>query len=80
MFQKNKLSVALATGYLLVYCILLGFDALFPLAWMMLLLSPVMLFVLFYHIIKNAGFTGRELKEDEEFGYQDRQTSSLKTF
>jgi len=80
MFQKNKLSVAIATGYLLLYCILLQFDTLFPLAWALLLLSPLMLIILFYHIIRRAPYTGRELSADEEFGYQDKETTALGNF
>ena len=65
-----KLSTLLVTLYLIIYTILSRIEAAAPYIFFMFLLSPVLVFWMVYTILKFATYNGRELKENEEWGYQ----------
>ena len=46
----------------------------------MFLFSPLIVLWLVYTVIRHGRYTGRELDEQEEFGYQDREKDSLGMF
>lgn len=71
MFRHPKFSVILVTAYLLVYAIFLtvGNDRLILIARYQLLFSPLLLGWMVYTVIRYGTFSGRELKEGEEYGY-----------
>ncbi|GAA0545755.1 hypothetical protein [Chitinophaga japonensis] len=71
MLTNMYFSVAAATAYLVIYCILLQVERLQWLAFIMLILSPFVLCRMIYIILKHGRYTGRELLEDEEYGYGD---------
>ncbi len=72
MLKNASFSVIVTTIYLLTYCILLQVQHLQPLAVGMFLLSPFMLCWMVFTVLKYGRYTGRELSDDEEFGYEDR--------
>lgn len=72
MFTKASFSIIFTTAYLVIYCILLQVASLQGLAVGMFLISPFVLCWMVYVVLKYGRFTGRELAEGEEFGYEDR--------
>lgn len=58
--------------YLLVYCILLQIEHTQWIAVYMFIVSPFLVVWMVYTVLKYGVYTGRELAEDEEYGYQDR--------
>lgn len=72
MLTNSTFSVITVTVYLLLYCILLQIEHTQWLAVYMFLLSPVLIIWMVYTVLKYGVYTGRELREDEEYGYQDR--------
>ncbi len=72
MLTNSTFSVITVTVYLLLYCILLQIEHTQWLAVYMFLLSPVLVIWMVYTVLKYGVYKGRELAEDEEYGYQDR--------
>lgn len=72
MLKNASFSIIFTTAYLLIYCIFLQVQHLQGLAVGMFLFSPFVLCWMVYVILRYGRYTGRELSEDEEFGYGDR--------
>ncbi|WP_207492286.1 hypothetical protein [Aridibaculum aurantiacum] len=71
--MKKDISAALfGTAYLLVYVILFHYNAPLPILGIMFLLSPFLVIWMAYTILKHGKYEGRELAENEEWGYQDK--------
>jgi hypothetical protein len=71
--MKNyKFSTVIVTAYLVVYTFLFQAEAPLPvLAWMFVI-SPFLVIWMAYTILRYGGFTGRELHDNEEWGYDDK--------
>lgn len=75
-FMKNRyrtpfFALLLATGYLIVYAVLIyyGFDiGIWP---ALLLLGVILVIYVVYTTIRYGVYDSRELKDDEPFGYED---------
>lgn len=69
--DRSGFAIAFATLYLLVFLILLQteYDGW---VWGLFLFSPLVVIGMVYTVIRYGKFTGRELKENEEWGYEDR--------
>jgi hypothetical protein len=80
MFRNPAFATLVSTGYLLVYLILLFNEA--TLGWALLLLSasPFVLFWLVYTVIRYGKFPGKEFTEEQEWGYQDRNSREMGIF
>ena len=78
--KRPAVAAILATIYLVLYCITLQFEYLRPIGMYMFLFSPLIVLWLVYTVIRHGRYTGRELDEQEEFGYQDREKDSLGMF
>lgn len=72
MLKNSTFSVIAVTVYLLVYCILLQIEHTQWIAVDMFIVSPFLVVWMVYTVLKYGVYTGRELAEDEEYGYQDR--------
>lgn len=72
MLKHPFIVTLFATIYLLVYVVLLQFNLASNVTWTMFFLSPVLLVLLAYSIIRYGKYSGRELNEDQEWGYSDR--------
>jgi hypothetical protein len=79
MLRNEFFSVYLTTLYLLVYSILLQFEASVNYAIAMLLFSPLIICWMVYSVLKHGEYNGRELGNDE-FGYQDKPKSEKDIF
>lgn len=79
MSKNAKFAAWTVSGYLLVYCILLGFGTGFWRAFAvgMYLASPLAVIWLAYTVIRYGGNKVPELGDKAEFGYSDRDTNTL---
>ena len=66
-----KFATIFVTLYLVVYTVLLKLDVSINISLLMFSISPFLVIWMAYTILKNAPYHGRELKENEEWGYQD---------
>ena len=78
--KRSIWAAGLATVYLLIYCCCLQFEALRNIGIGMYLFSPVIVASLAFIVIGDGKYTGRELGEGEEFGYQDKDNNQLGLF
>lgn len=68
--NRASFSVFFSSSYFLVFLVSLstGYE---PLAWFLFLFSPFLILYLAYSVIRYGKFTGHELKENQEWGYED---------
>ncbi len=71
MVKNSATAAIIATIYLIVYILLLQLDYLSFFAALLFFFSPALLIWLAITILKNDVYKGRELKEEEHWGYQD---------
>jgi len=79
MIRNTKFAVIVRTFYLLAYCIVIQFESLQPIGWLMLLLYPLQIAWIAFTIFKHGRYEGSDLNE-EEFGYQDKEKKELGMF
>ena len=72
--------VTFVTLYLLIYTVLFQAGASVDILLTMFLFSPFLVIWMVYVVLKYGKFNGRELKQDEEWGYSDRSRDTLGTF
>ena len=72
MLKHPAISTLFATVYLVVYVVLLQFNLANNFTTILFFFSPVLLCLLAYSIIRYVTYDGKELDEDEHWGYQDR--------
>jgi predicted membrane chloride channel (bestrophin family) len=70
MKTKTEIAVVAGTLYILVYCIILQFQSLLALAWIMVLSFPLVICWVAYTILRIEKYDGPPL-DDAEFGYQE---------
>ncbi|HEY0900453.1 MAG TPA: hypothetical protein VGD90_14040 [Sphingobacteriaceae bacterium] len=80
MLRNSSFSVAATSLYLLVYLILLHVAVPLQLLLLMLTISPVLILWMVYTVLKHGVYTGRELEDDEEWGYEDRKKENMGVF
>jgi apolipoprotein N-acyltransferase len=78
--QRATFAITITTLYLLVYVLMIQFDQPFRSISLVFALSPLPMIWMVYEILRHGVYTGRELKHNEEYGYQDRSTESLGPF
>ena len=77
MLRNPKLAVVFVSAYLAAYCIILlaGYG---NLASVMFMLSPALVIWMVITVLKQGKYTGTPLiKQDEEWGYEDKKRESL---
>ncbi|MFI5187257.1 MAG: hypothetical protein ACHQF0_11060 [Chitinophagales bacterium] len=77
MLRKPGFAVAAVSIILLVYCVLINFNISLPLVYFIFCISPFLLIWMAYSVIRHGNYKGKELNEDEEWGYQDRNRDEL---
>lgn len=80
IWQNHRFSVVFVTIYLVIYTLLYQSGASLKVLGTMFLLSPFLVVWMAYTILRYAPYNGRELKEDEEWGYQDKNKDELGIF
>lgn len=68
--NRSSFAILSASLYLLAYIILLNLGLL-GWAWIFFSISLVVLIAMVCIVIRYGEYTGHELKEDEEWGYED---------
>jgi len=74
--KRSTIAAVLSTLYLLIYCFCLQWDALRTIGVGLYFFSPAVVIGLALIVVKDGKYNGPELGEDE-FGYQDRDKSTL---
>lgn len=69
--KRYEAAIFFATGYLLIYVLMFQADAPLWLLTLMFTLSPAPVIYMAIQMLKNAIYTGKELENGEEFGYED---------
>jgi hypothetical protein len=77
--NRATLSVFLSSLYFLLFLVSLnlGYERL---TWALFLFSPLLLLYLVYSVIRHGQYNGKELAEDEEWGYEDLDKDKLGTW
>jgi hypothetical protein len=79
-WKDHKFATILVTTYLVIYTILHQAGASLNVLGGMFVLSPFLVIWMAYTILRYGTYNGRELKENEEWGYQDKNKNDLGTF
>ena len=77
MLKRPFFAVVVVSIILLVYCILINFNIFLPLVYFIFAISPFLVMWMAYSVIRYGNYGGRELNEDEEWGYQDKNSDEL---
>jgi len=77
MFKKPNIAVIVVSTILFAYCVLINFNISLPVAYFIFCISPVLLIWMVYSVIRHGKYEGRELKDSEEWGYQDKEKNEL---
>ena len=78
--SKSIVITSLVTMYLVIYHVLFLYNASFRLLTAMFVLSPFLVGWMAYTILKDKNYKPGELEKGEEWGYSDRDRSTLGTF
>jgi hypothetical protein len=76
--RNYKFATFFVTAYLVIYTLLSQLGASLDVVTLMFCLSPFLVIWMAYSILKYASFEGKELGEDEEWGYSDKSRDQLK--
>ena len=79
-WQDHKLATIIVTTYLVLYTILHQAGASLNILGAMFAVSPFLVVWMAYTILRYGSYSGRELDEGEEWGYQDKNKNDLGTF
>jgi hypothetical protein len=77
LLRKPLFAVVVVSVSLTVYCTLIGFNILLPVAYFIFALSPVLLLWLVYIVIRFGVYKEEELQVGEEWGYGDKSKNEL---
>ena len=80
MFTKISFAVPFVTVYLLVYYLLFDGGASADVIAVMFFLSPFLVAWMVITILKHDKYKGKQLSENEEWGYADKEKDSLGIF
>ena len=77
--NRSTFVIILSGLYLLVFLVSLqlGYEGM---AWVLFLFSPLNILYLAYSVIRYGKYTGNELKEGEEWGYEDVDKNDVGTW
>jgi len=79
MLKSPRFSVLFGSIYLIIYALCLSTESLYPQAWFLFSLYPLLLLWVIYTILKPVDYSIPELDGDE-FGYGDRPKDQLGIF
>jgi hypothetical protein len=71
--KPYTISIAIATFLLFTLTTLTALGKFIPLAFLIFSISPLVIITMVYLVLKDNGYKGRELNENEEWGYQDKE-------
>ena len=79
LLKTPGFAVRVGSVYLVVYCICLSTESLYPFAWILFSFYPFLLLWIIHSILKPGNYQVREL-DGEEFGYCDKPKDQLGMF
>lgn len=77
MLRSSAFAIIAGSLYFLIYLILIFSNVSPNLVVIMFTFSPFLIIWMAYTIIRYGEYTGEELKENEEWGYEDRKKEDL---
>ena len=80
LLSNPNIAATVVSVYVLLYAATIPFDNMFVLSAVMFFLFPLPLGWMIFTILHDRHYQTRALGEQEEFGYQDRDTSTLDIF
>ena len=74
--NRSTFAIIFSSLYLLLFLVAvqLGYSTL---TWILFLFSPLNILYLAYSVIRYGKYTGKELKENQEWGYEDRNRDEI---
>ena len=75
--KNHKFATAFVTLYLILYTVLHHMEAPIQLLTGMFVFSPFLVIWMAYSIIRYAPYTGKDLEQNEEWGYDDIDKNEL---
>lgn len=72
MLKRPYILATLATIYLLAYLVMLQLNIMPNVTMIMFFLSPLLVLTLTYSILRYGHYHGKDLQENEHWGYQAR--------
>lgn len=75
MLRKPNIAVIVTSIILVIYCLLLGSNS--PIAYFIFTISPFLVLWMAYTVIRFGVFKAKELRENEEWGYADKDKEEL---
>jgi len=75
MLRKPNFAVTVTSVILFVYCLLIYRNS--PIAYFIFSISPFLVLWTVYTVIRFGIFRSKELTEDEEWGYEDKNKEEL---
>lgn len=80
MKKNENIAVITVTGLFLFYCVLVITNSFIELVYAIFFTSPFLIAWMVYAIIYKGKYTGKELNENEEWGYGDKRRDELNLF
>jgi hypothetical protein len=80
MKQPIPASVFIVSAFLVVYVLLISTNTTASIGWMIFIASPFLLIWMVISVLRSKEFTGKDLEEDEEWGYADKRKEDLGMF
>ena len=70
--KKDEISISIVSALFLVYVVFISFGIFPAIAFLIFMISPVLIIGMVYSVLKHGKFEGEEFKENQEFGYLDK--------
>lgn len=70
--KTDEIAITVVSALFLVYISFVAFEIFIPIAFLILLVSPILIIVMVWSVIKHGIYKGPELEDQQEFGYLDR--------
>jgi hypothetical protein len=80
MLKNPTIAVTFVSAYLVMYYMLFYLNASLEVLALMFILSPILLVWMVVIVLKHGKYNGPELKEGEEWAYQDKARDELGVF
>jgi hypothetical protein len=80
MKQRIPAPVYIVSAILLIYTGLINFNVPPKITMFLFFISPFLVIWMVISVLKSKTFTGKDLEEDEEWGYADKKRDDLGMF
>ena len=80
MKQQIPVSVFIVSAFLVLYVLVMATNASSSLGRIMFIASPFLVIWMAISVLRSKTFTGKDLEENEEWGYADKEKEKLGMF